>query len=43
MLRGVRVASKPELINRIHLYFDQLNKDPVIFCWKYKMDKIRIG
>jgi transposase len=40
MLRGIRVASKQELIDRIHLYFAQINADPVIFRWKYKMDEI---
>src|SRR5258708_36677833 len=35
MLRGIRVASKQELIDRIHLYFEQINADPVIFRWKY--------
>lgn len=43
MLRGIRVASKQELIDRIHLYFDQINADPVIFRWKYKMDELNIG
>jgi len=43
MLRGIRVASKQELIDRIHLYFEQINADPVIFRWKYKMDEINIG
>jgi len=43
MLRGIRVASKQELIDRIHLYFEQINADPVIFRWKYKMDEIVIG
>ena len=43
MLRGIRVASKQELIDRIHLYYDQLNADPVIFRWKYKMDETPIG
>jgi transposase len=40
MLRGIRVTSKQELIDRIHLYFAQINADPVIFRWKYKMDEI---
>jgi transposase len=43
MLRSIRVSSKQELVDRIHLYFEQLNKDPVIFRWKYKMDEISIG
>ncbi|MDQ2840729.1 MAG: transposase, partial [Acidobacteriota bacterium] len=42
MLRGIRVASKQELIDRIHLYFAGVNADPVIFRWKYKMDEIDI-
>jgi transposase len=43
MLRGIRVASKQELIDRIHLYFAEINADPIIFRWKYKMDEVSIG
>jgi transposase len=43
MLRSIRVASKQELIDRIHLYFAEINTDPVIFRWKYKMDEVSIG
>jgi transposase len=43
MLRGIRVASKQELIDRIHQYFEQINADPVIFRWKYKMDEMSMG
>ena len=43
MLRGIRVASKQELIDRIHLYFAEINADPVIFRWKYKIDEISMG
>jgi transposase len=39
MLRGIRVATKQELIDRIHAYFERINADPVIFRWKYKMDE----
>lgn len=42
MLRAIRVASKQELIDRIHRYFDEVNADPVVFRWKYKMDEIVI-
>ena len=42
MLRGIRVATKQELIDRIHLYFEQINADPVIFRWKYKMEETSI-
>src|SRR6202163_3895513 len=31
MLRGIRVASEQEVIDRIHLYFMEINADPVIF------------
>ena len=39
MLRGIRVASKQELIDRIHQYFEEINAEPVVFRWKYKMDE----
>jgi len=42
MLRGIRVASKQELIDRIHQYFEEINADPVVYRWKYKMDEIVI-
>jgi transposase len=43
MLRGIRVSSKEELCERITQYFDDLNKMPVIFKWKYKMDQMPGG
>jgi len=42
MLREIRVASKQELIDRIHQYFAEVNAMPVIFRWKYKMDEVHI-
>ena len=30
MLRGIRVATKEELIQRIHQYFEEVNADPVL-------------
>lgn len=42
MLRGIRVASKQELIDRIHQYFEEVNADPVVFRWKYKLDETYI-
>ena len=39
MLRGIRVASKKELIDRIHQYFEEVNSAPVVFRWKYKMEE----
>lgn len=43
LLRGMRVSSKEELIDRISQYFDDINNTPVIFKWKYKMDEIPGG
>lgn len=40
MLRGIRVATKEELIDRIYRYFDEVNETPVVYHWKYKMDEI---
>lgn len=40
MLRGIRVNSKQELVYRIYQYFDEINKEPVVYHWKYKMDDI---
>jgi hypothetical protein len=43
MLRGIRVKSKQELVDRIHLYFEQIHADPVIFRGKYKLEENQIG
>lgn len=40
MLKGIRVKSKEELIERIYKYFDEINTEPVIYHWKYKMDEL---
>ena len=37
MLRHIRVASKAELKARILAYLDELNRDPVIHSWTYKI------
>jgi transposase len=42
MLREIRVDTKGELIDRIHLYFREVNAAPVVFRWKYKMDQVTI-
>jgi transposase len=42
MLREIRVSTKQELIDRIHLYFQEINATPVVFRWKYKMDEINL-
>ena len=43
MLREIRVKTIEELENRIHLYFQEINRSPVIFRWKYKMDETIIA
>ena len=40
MLKGIRVKSKEELIERIYKYFEEINAEPVVYHWKYKMDEI---
>jgi len=42
-MRGIRVSSKNELIERMSQYFDEINEMPVIFKWKYKMDEMPGG
>ncbi len=40
MLKGIRVKTKDELVQRIYKYFDEVNGDPVIYHWKYKLEEI---
>lgn len=40
MLKGIRVKSKQELADRIYLYFEEVNREPVVYHWTYKMDEI---
>jgi transposase len=39
LLRHIRVASKAELKARILAYFDDLNREPVIHTWTYRIDE----
>jgi len=43
MLRGIRVNSKEELINRIYKYFTEINEEPIVFHWKYNLDDIDVS
>ena len=43
MLRGIRVKSKEELVNRMYKYFDEANEEPVIFHWKYNIDDVDVS
>ena len=38
MLRGIRVANKAELKQRILQYLEMVNNDPVIFRWKFGLE-----
>jgi transposase len=37
VLRGIQVASKAELKQRILAYLEGLNRDPAIHKWRYKL------
>lgn len=43
VLRGIRVASKAELKARILLYLQNLNADPVVFRWRYKLEEASVS
>lgn len=42
-LRHIRVDSKEELIERIYKGIAEINQEPVVFKWKYKMDEISLN
>ena len=39
-LKGMRVKTKEELVERIYKYFDEINETPVVYHWKYKLEEI---
>jgi hypothetical protein len=39
-LRYIRVKSKEELVGRMYQGIDEINQEPVVFRWRYKMDVI---
>ena len=43
MLRGIRVKSKAELEERIYRYFTEVNREPVVFHWKYNLDDVDVS
>lgn len=43
VLRGMRVSSKEELKQRIEMYFEELNREPVTFRWTYKLDELAVA
>ena len=40
MLKGIRVKTKDELVQRIYKYFDEVNENPIVYHWKYRLDEI---
>jgi len=42
LLRHIRVKSKKELIERIYKGIAEMNENPVVFKWKYKLDEINV-
>jgi transposase len=40
LLRGIRVRSKAELKARIELYLKEVNEEPVVFKWRYKLETL---
>lgn len=43
VLKGIRVKTKEELIARIYKYFDEINENPVVYYWKYKLEEIDLS
>jgi transposase len=43
LLRHIRVQSKEELVERIYRGIEEINQEPVIFRWHYKMDEIALA
>ncbi|MFO0793617.1 MAG: IS630 family transposase [Candidatus Brocadiaceae bacterium] len=41
-LRRIRVSTKNELVDRIYRGISQINEEPVVFKWRYKMNEITV-
>ncbi len=40
MLKGIRVKTKDELVQRIYRYFEEVNEEPIVYHWKYKLEEL---
>ena len=40
MLKGIRVKSREELVQRIYTYFDEIKAEPIVFHWTWHLDDI---
>jgi hypothetical protein len=38
VLRHIRVSSKHELSERLMAFIDDINREPVVYTWRYKID-----
>ena len=43
MLRGIRVESREELKERIYRYFEEVNREPVVYRWKYRLEDVDVS
>ena len=43
MLRGIRVKTKDELRERIYKYFEEVNREPVVYHWKYRLEDVDVS
>jgi len=43
LLRAIRVKSKDELKARIEMYLREVNEEPVVFRWKYKLETLSVA
>jgi len=43
MLRSIRVKSKAELKERVFKHPDEINADPVVFRWKYRIEELSVA
>jgi transposase len=41
-LKGIRVNCKQELEERIYKYIEEINADPVVYHWTYKMEEVSV-
>ena len=41
-LKGIRVNSKQELEERIYKYIEEINADPLVYHWTYKMEDVSV-
>ena len=42
-LKGIRVKTKNELVERIYKYFEEINDIPVVYHWKYRLAEIDLN